>query len=62
MSYLVGVVGLLGLAGLYVGLGLADRGRKGCGGCALRDDLEDVCGGSCPADATDDGTRKRPVP
>ena len=37
MSYLIGVVGLLGLAAVYVGLGLADRGREACGGCALRE-------------------------
>lgn len=46
MTYLIGVAGLLGLTAVYVGLGLADRSRKGCGGCALRS-LEDACGTSC---------------
>lgn len=49
MSYVIGVAGLLGLAAVYVGLGLADRGGKGCGGCVLRD-LDAACGG-CTTEA-----------
>lgn len=54
MMYLIGVAGLLALGAVYVGLGLADRGRDGCGGCALRD-LESGCGTTC---ATEGPRRK----
>lgn len=46
MDYLIGILGLAVMVAAYVGLGLADRGRSGCGGCALREDPESC--GSCP--------------
>ena len=35
MELVVGVACMAVLVGLYVGLGLADRGEEGCGDCAL---------------------------
>lgn len=46
MEFLIGVLGVLLLGGLYVGLGLADRGREACRDCSLPDDPESC--GSCP--------------
>jgi hypothetical protein len=47
MDLVTGVVGMVVLAGIYVALGLADRGRDGCEGCLLRGDTEGGCLG-CP--------------
>jgi len=44
MEILVGVAGMAILVGLYVGLGLADRGEDGCGDCALHQPDGDGCG------------------
>ncbi len=45
MEFLIGVLGLLLLGTVYVGLGLADRGREACHDCSLADDPEscDAC-------------------
>lgn len=49
MDLLIGIVGMVALAGLYVALGLADRGGTGCEGCRLQEDLEGACR-ACPDD------------
>lgn len=43
MELLIGVVGMVALAGVYVALGLADRGGHDCGGCRLREAPGDGC-------------------
>lgn len=53
MEFLIGVLGVLLLGGLYVGLGLADRGREACRDCSLPDDPESC--GSCPLVVAPDG-------
>ena len=49
MDVLIGIVGMVALAGLYVALGLADRGGAGCESCRLQEDLEGGCL-ACPDD------------
>ncbi len=43
MEFVIGVVGMAILVGLYVGLGLADRHEDGCGDCALHGPGGDGC-------------------
>ena len=43
MELVIGVVGMVVLAGAYVALGLADRGGHGCGGCGFRGSPGDGC-------------------
>jgi hypothetical protein len=43
MGLLIGILGMAVLAGLYVGLGLADRGEEGCGDCSLRGEAGEGC-------------------
>lgn len=57
MEFLIGVLGLLLLGTVYVGLGLADRGRDGCGDCSLADDPKSC--GSCPLVVAAEGLKKR---
>lgn len=45
MGELIGVAGVAVLAAIYVGLGLADRGAAGCGGCAVGEEDDPACGG-----------------
>lgn len=56
MEFLIGVLGLLLLGGVYVGLGLADRARDGCGDCSLAEDPESC--GSCPLVVAVEGLEK----
>lgn len=45
MEFLIGILGLLVFGTVYVGLGLADRGRGACHDCSLADEPEscDAC-------------------
>lgn len=56
MDLVIGVVGMVALAGLYVAAGLADRGGAGCEGCRLQEDPEGACL-ACP-----DDPRRRAAP
>lgn len=52
MEILLGMVGMAVLAGAYVGLGLADRGGAGCGGCDVSAPDPAACG-LCDLSAVD---------
>ena len=43
MDLVIGVVGMVVLAGIYVALGLADRGKDSCESCLLRGDVDGGC-------------------
>lgn len=44
MELVIGVVGMAFLAGVYVALGLADRGEGPCDGCGASELPEGGCG------------------
>lgn len=56
MEVVIGVAGMLVLGGLYVALGLADRGAGPCGGCGSAELPDGGCG-SCSLDERVDGER-----
>jgi len=71
VELLVGIVGMAILVGVYVGLGLADRGEEGCGDCALRGDEGEGCSlygsrdearPSCPDYRIERGSNQSRVP
>ena len=49
MDVVIGIAGMLVLGGLYMTLGLADRGEGPCGGCASAE-LPDAGCGACSLD------------
>jgi hypothetical protein len=71
MELVIGIVGMAILVGVYVGLGLADRGEEGCGDCALHGDGGEGCslygprddaGPSCPDYRIETGSNHGRVP
>ena len=57
MDVVIGVAGMLVLGGLYVALGLADRGEGPCGGCGSAGLPDGACG-ACTVEERADGDRE----
>lgn len=71
MEFVIGIVGMAILVGVYVGFGLADRGEEGCGDCALHGDGGDGCSlygnrdrarSSCPDYRIEEGSNQGRTP
>lgn len=59
MELVIGVVGMVVLAGAYVALGLADRGEGPCAGCGAGDLPDGGCGACAVGDREEPGTEAR---